>query len=115
MGFRRPNAVFSRMSTRTRLGVGLVALLLVAAAGVTWFTVGPPAQEANLVPQAASSAPEPTLVAVGTIDRTGEPGETAPTDLEAATPGATEAPSPFAGIAAPPPAPPQRTGTITHT
>ena len=111
MGFRQPRAL---SSTRMRLGVGLVLVLLVGAATVTWFVAGPPSQTANQVPQAASSAPEPTLVAVGTIERTSEaaPGATQP---EGATPSATEAPSPFAGIAAPPPAPPQRTGTVTHT
>ena len=57
-------------------------------------TATPSGQDA---PQAPASAPEPTLVAV-----------------EPAVVASPEEPSPFAGIAAPPPVPPRRPGMVTH-
>lgn len=60
-----------------------------------------PAETASTPPQAASSAPAPTLVALAT---------------EEPTPNATpETASPFAGIAEPPPQPPQRLGPVHHS
>lgn len=82
-------------------GLGLVAAIIGA-----WLLVSPGLLPAGLArpgsqpteppPQAPASAPEPTLASV-------EP------------PALAEEPSPFAGIAAPPPAPPPRRGLVTHT
>src|SRR6266851_8240313 len=94
---------------RTRVlllgGGGAVALCAIAAAA-WWFGVGShpatpqPVTTSELLPQAAASAPEPTLVALATSQ---------PTPLE------TPVPSPFAGIAQPPAEPPHRTAPIHHT
>ncbi|HEY2595203.1 MAG TPA: LysM peptidoglycan-binding domain-containing protein, partial [Chloroflexota bacterium] len=59
-------------------------------------------------PQAAASAPEPTLISV---EATAQATEA----LGQATPGSTPEPSAFAGIAEPPPQPPPRTGLVHHT
>jgi LysM repeat protein len=94
---------------RTRVwllgGGGVIALCAIAAAA-WWFGVGShpatpqPVTTSELPPQAAASAPEPTLVARATLQ---------PTPLE------TPEPSPFAGIAQPPAEPPRRTAPIHHT
>src|SRR5215471_15714229 len=83
-----------------------VGLLLIAILPVALLTTAPqpqafpPETASQPAPQAASSAPEPTLVALATL----EP-----------TPDATSEASPFAGIAQPPPQPPQRPSAVHHT
>jgi LysM repeat protein len=92
---------------RTRVwllgGVGAIGLCVVVAAW--WFVaashaLSPAPLAANEPPpQAPSSAPEPTLVAVANAQ---------PTPL------GTPEPSPFAGIAEPPAEPPHRSGPLHH-
>jgi LysM repeat protein len=95
------------------VGTSLGALL----AGVFFVSFGyhnariaptPSAPGIDVPPQAASSTSD---VAPAAIDE-------GPSDVRQATPPVVEAtpgPSPFAGIAEPPPEPPQRSGPVTHT
>jgi LysM repeat protein len=82
------------------VGLGIVAI---AAGGAVFLGTQSSAQPP---PQAAASAPLPTLIAVEA---------TAETTSPEATPEATPESSPFAGIAAPPPQPPERTGLVHHS
>jgi LysM repeat protein len=87
-------------------GVGIGAGLAI------WFflsfsqlpTANPPPAVSEPPPQAPLSLPEPTRVAAAQAEVQPQ---------AEATP--EEAPSPFAGIAAPPPEPPARTGPVQHT
>jgi LysM repeat protein len=105
MRFRLRDAA---LTIRTRGVLGGLAVLLVAGAVVgVWFATSlsaPPGQ----MPQAASSAPTPTSDALAN----GEPTPTLAEPPPQAVP--TEEPSPFAGIAAPPPEPPKRTAPVYH-
>jgi LysM repeat protein len=87
------------------LGAGIFgAFALFVAAGVVILVAESP-QSSQPPPQAAASAPEPTLVAVEA---------TAAATMEV-TPESTPESSPFAGIAEPPPQPPERTAPVHHT
>jgi LysM repeat protein len=80
-----------------------VVLLVASIIPIRVLTSTPPPAadtSAQPVPQAASSAPEPTLIALATL----EP-----------TPETTPETSPFAGIAEPPPQPPERQTVVHHT
>jgi LysM repeat protein len=83
------------------VGLGVVAIAIGAA---IFFANQSPSQPP---PQAAASAPLPTLIAVQATAETASPEATA-------APPATRESSPFAGIAAPPPQPPERTGLVHH-
>lgn len=90
------------------LPIAVGVLLLAAAIPIRLLTAPPapafpPESASEPAPQAAASAPEPTLAAV---DAT---AETTP------QPDATAEASPFAGIAEPPPQPPQRPGPVHHS
>src|ERR1051326_7507930 len=91
---------------RWLLSAAVVTLLILAIIPVRLLTsVSSVSSTATPVPepppQAAASAPEPTLVALATLEPTPD-----------ATP---EVASPFAGIADPPPQPPERPGPVHHT
>src|SRR5579864_1743299 len=90
---------------RWLLSAAALAILVIAVVPIRLLTAPPPApfpaETSSEPPQAAASAPEPTLVALAT---------------EAPTPNATpETASPFAGIAETPPQPPERPGPVHHT
>jgi LysM repeat protein len=94
----------ARLGDRTRLGLLAVGggIALIAAVGAWWVIASPnsfTAQNVEPPPQAPLSAPEPTLVALATIQP---------------TPQTTPEPSPFAGIAELPAEPPQRSGPQHH-
>src|SRR5712692_3023456 len=94
--------------TRVWLLGGASGIAFCAALAAAWWLsiapsslTQPPSSATNEpAPQAAASAPEPTLVALATAQ---------PMPLE------TPEPSPFAGIAQPPAEPPNRTAPIHHT
>jgi LysM repeat protein len=88
---------------RWLLSAAVVAILIVAIIPVRLLTSVSPTESpvTEPPPQAAASAPEPTLVALATLEPTPD-----------ATPAVA---SPFAGIAEPPPQPPERTGPVHHT
>jgi LysM repeat protein len=90
---------------RWLMSAAVVAVLIAVVAPIRFLaapTAAPPIAEPS--PQAAASAPEPTLeAAVATLE-----------PAAAETP-APEAVSSFAGIAVPPPQPPQRQGPVHHT
>ena len=93
---------------RWLLPVAVVGLLVAAVAPIRLLTLPPsaalpPETAVATPPQAAASAPQPTLAAAeATLEVTAQPEST------------PEA-SPFAGIAEPPPQPPQRPGAVHHT
>ena len=87
---------------RWLLPAAVVVILAVTAIPVFLLTLPRPVETpAEPPPQAAASAPEPTLVALATLEPT---PDTTP-----------EVASPFAGIAEPPPQPPERPGPVHHT
>jgi len=90
---------------RWLLSAAALAILVIAVVPIRLLTAQPsapfPSESASAPPQAASSAPEPTLVALATAEPTAN-----------ATP---ETASPFAGIAEPPPQPPARQGPVHHS
>jgi LysM repeat protein len=84
----------------------VLALLIAAVVPIRLLTAPAPGAfpsetTSEPPPQAAQSAPEPTLIAVATLEPTPD-----------VTP---EAASPFAGIAEPLPPPPERPGPVHHT
>jgi LysM repeat protein len=98
----------ARLGNRTRLWLLAVggSIGLCAAVAAWWFMAAAnpftarPVVNPEPLPQAPVSAPEPTLVALATIQ---------PTPLS------TPEPSPFAGIAELPAEPPHRSGPLHHT
>ena len=84
----------------------LVLLGLVGLGGLLVTSNAPGASEPP--PQAAASAPEPTLVSAEATAQVTDA-------LAQETPQSTPVASPFAGIAEPPPQPPQRGGLVHHT
>ena len=88
----------------------LVAAVAAGAVAIalTWPYLPLPPQLQQPQPQAPASAPEPTLTAVSRAE-TPQAVELTPGT------GGTVEPSPFAGIAAPPPQPPRRTSPVHHT
>jgi LysM repeat protein len=93
---------------RWLLPVAVVGLLVAAVVPIRLLTLSPsaalpPETAVATPPQAAASAPQPTLEsAEATLGATAQPEN-------------TPEPSPFAGIAEPPPQPPQRQGAVHHT
>lgn len=86
--------------------VAAIVALVAGAAAVVLLAL--PLATQQPPPQAAASAPLPTLIAV---EATAE----ATVQTAQATPETTPDASPFAGIAEPPPQPPERTGPVHHT
>ncbi|HEV7662702.1 MAG TPA: LysM peptidoglycan-binding domain-containing protein [Chloroflexota bacterium] len=86
------------------IALGGAALGIVV--GTWWLLVATSSPDAT-PPQAAVSAPAPTLIAVET--------EVAATSGSSVAPSGTPEPSPFAGIAEPPAEPPARTAPVQHT
>src|SRR5438445_11808781 len=86
-----------RSRTRWLVAGGLAGVLVLLAAGAAFLLLQP---RLNPAPQAAASAPLPTLVAAEATEQ--------PATTSEAAPEATPDRSPFAGIAEPAPPPPQR-------
>src|SRR5919202_5027838 len=95
---------FGRAAHRYRIWlVGIIALGAGVAAAVWLAGSGPGLTSTGLVPAAApANPPEPTPILV-------------PAATAELTPVETPEPSPFAGIAQPPPQPPPRTAAVHHT